>query len=43
MKTKRQLRALTPEERTALEKLARSRTEETRLVERGAHPGARRW
>jgi transposase len=34
MRTKRQLRALTPEERTALEKLARSRTEETRLVER---------
>lgn len=34
MRTKRQLRALTPEERTALEKLARSRTEETRRVER---------
>lgn len=34
MRTKRELRALTPEERTALEKLARSRTEQTRLVER---------
>lgn len=34
MRTKVQLRELTADERTALEKLARSRTAETRLVER---------
>ena len=34
MRTKVQLRELTTDERTALEKLARSRTAETRLVER---------
>lgn len=34
MRTKIQLRELTPEERASIEKLARSRTEEARLVER---------